>query len=77
MKCQNCRVLLDQMKRDVKRIRELKKAVRSIIAYPKKGANSRRTNDGYPSEIVYDVFAYKRMVKSYRDALRNILRDYI
>ena len=31
MKCQNCRVLLDQMKRDVKRIRELKKAVRRYV----------------------------------------------
>jgi hypothetical protein len=61
---------------DKKKLKGIKDAVRTVILYPKKGVDPRRTNDGYPLEVVYDVFAYKRMVKSYRDALRNILRDY-
>lgn len=44
-----------------------------VISYPRKG-HPRRCKDGYPTEMVYDEFAYKRMVDSYRDALRNILR---
>lgn len=50
-----------------------KKAIQEVISYPKKGS-PRRTKDGYPSEIVYDEFAYKRMIDSYRDALKEILR---
>ncbi len=50
-----------------------KKAITQVIPYPKKGT-PRRTKDGYPSEVSYDEFAYKRMVDSYRDALKEILR---
>lgn len=50
-----------------------KKMIKKIIDYPEKG-NTRRTKDGYPSEMVYDEYAYKRMVDSYRDALKGILR---
>ncbi len=50
-----------------------KKAIEKVITYPEKGS-SRRTKDGYPFEVSYDVFAYKRMVDSYRDVLREILR---
>jgi hypothetical protein len=31
------------------------------------------TESGYPEEICYDQFAYKRIVDSYRDAARNSL----
>ncbi len=50
-----------------------KKAIEEVISYPKEGTY-RRTKDGYPSEISYDEFAYKRMVDSYRDVLKGILR---
>ncbi len=50
-----------------------KKAIQKIISYPEKGM-PRRTKDGYPSEVVYDEHAYKRMVNSYRDALKEISR---
>jgi len=46
----------------------------SIIAYPPEGG--RRTEDGYPLEVMYDEFAYKRMVDSYRQGLRNLLKTY-
>ena len=60
---------------DKERITGIKKALRDIISYPKKG-NSRRTKDDFPLEIIYNGFAYKRMVRSYRDGLRRVLHDY-
>ena len=60
---------------DKEKLMGIKKAIRDIIAYPKKG-ESRRTRDGYPPEVVYDDFAYKRIVRAYRDGLRQVLRDY-
>lgn len=50
-----------------------KKVIKIIVDYPPKGS-PRRTKDGYPHEMSYDEFAYKRMVDSYRDALKGILR---
>lgn len=50
----------------------LRRGLRAIISYPKKG-EPRRTKDGYPEEIVCDEFAYKRMVDSYRAAARAAL----
>ena len=52
----------------------LRKIIEEIIAYPPKG-NPRRTRDGYPAEYAYDEYAYQRMVRSYRIALKNALRD--
>ncbi len=46
----------------------MKEALEAIRDYPQKGG--RRTDDGYPSEVVYDEFAYRRMVNSYRDAAK-------
>jgi len=60
---------------DKEKLKGIKDALREIIAYPKKG-DPRRSKDGYPAEVVYDDFAYKRMVKSYRTALKQVLRDY-
>ena len=57
-----------------KKLKKLKKAIKKIIEYPEKG-NSRRTEEGYPEEIVYDEFAYKRIVDSYRIGLKNILKE--
>ena len=60
---------------DKERITGIKKALRDIISYPKKG-DPGGTEDGFPLEIVYNKFAYKRMVISYRDGLRRVLHDY-
>jgi len=66
----------EQNKADLKWLKgyrkELKAAIESITHYPPKG-NNRRTEDGYPSEISYDEYAYKRMVDSYRSALEELL----
>jgi len=43
--------------------------LKAILEYPKKG-NSKRAKDGYPSEVVYDEFAYRRIVDTYRTAAR-------
>lgn len=48
--------------------------IEAFIDYPPEG-HSRRGEDGYPVETVYDEFAYRRMVNSYRDALRSLLDD--
>jgi len=60
---------------DKTKLKEIRSALRGVIAYPDKN-DPRRTKDGYPLEIIYDVFAYKRIVRSYREALKEILRDY-
>ena len=59
MRCQRCA--------------EARKILRAMIAYPPKGS-PRRTRRGYPSEVVYDQYTYERMVTSYRDAARLVLR---
>jgi hypothetical protein len=46
---------------------ELRKCLEMIRDFPKDG-NPRRTKDGYPGEVIFDDFAYKRMVDSYREA---------
>jgi len=46
-------------------------ALTDVINYPK---GIRGAKDDYPSEVVYDEFAYKRMVDSYRNALREIIK---
>ena len=61
---------------DNEKLKGIKDAIKGIIAYPKKGVDERRTSDGFPSEFVYDDFAYKRMVRSYRAGLKRVLRDY-
>jgi len=60
---------------DKEKLVGIRQALKDIIAYPKKG-ESRRTRDGYPSEIIHDKFAYDRIVKSYRDALKKVLHQY-
>ena len=54
--------------------KEIIKVLKHIVAYPSK-KEPRRTKDGYPSEFAYDEFAYKRMVNSYRDALKQLIKD--
>ena len=39
----------------------VRKEIRRLIVWPPK-SYSRRTEDGFPSEFVYDEYAYKRMV---------------
>jgi hypothetical protein len=59
---------------DLKRLGDLRKALRKIASYPT-AQESRRTKDGYPTEFAYDEFAYKRMVDSYRDAISRAVAD--
>ena len=59
---------------DTQKLNEIRKAVQGVIDYPDKN-HPRRTEAGYPTEMIYDDFAYERMVDSYRDALRTILKD--
>ena len=51
---------------------EVEEIIRNIIDYPPKGY-PRRTKDGYPLEVSYDEFAYKRIVDFYRDAIKQLL----
>ena len=48
--------------RNTKRMEEALEAIRD---YPQ---GDRQTDDGYPDEIQYDEFAYRRLVDSYRAA---------
>jgi hypothetical protein len=61
---------------DKEKLIEVKKAIKEIIAYPKEG-HPRRTKDGYPFEIIYDEWAYNRLVRSFRDSLKQVLRKFI
>lgn len=47
-------------------------ALTAIRDYPKEGS-PRRDEDGYPLEIEYDEFAYRRIVDSYREIARAAL----
>lgn len=47
---------------------ELLKWLATIRDYPPAGG--RRTADGYPMEVVYDEYAYRRIVDTYRLAAR-------
>jgi len=60
---------------DKQKLEGIRKALKRVISYPTK-KQGRRTKDGYPSEIIYDEFAYKRMVDSFRDALKKILKEF-
>ncbi len=44
-------------------------ALYTILNYPEDW-HSKRTNDGYPSEIVHDEAAYRRLVDLYRYAAK-------
>ncbi len=46
--------------------RRMREALEAIRDYP--SPDGRRADDGYPDEIIYDEFAYRRMVDSYRAA---------
>ena len=60
---------------DKEKLIGMKKAIRQVINYPTK-KQGRRTEDGYPLEFSYDEFAYKRMIDSIRDALKEIIKDF-
>jgi len=47
-------------------------ALEAIRDYPEEG-HPRRTDDGYPVEVAFDEFAYKRIVDTYRDVARTAL----
>lgn len=55
-----------------KRLKKVRRVLREIASYPPPG-HDRRDADGYPVELVYDELAYRRMVDSYRRAIRGVL----
>ena len=52
----------------------LKEALIAIAEYPPQG-HERRSDDGYPLEMVYDEFAYQRIVDVYREAAAKALGE--
>jgi len=55
----------------VERVKGLEEGLTWIRDYPY--GKGRVTKEGYPSEIVYDQFAYERIVDSYRDQAKDLL----
>ena len=60
---------------DKEKLDGIRKAIQQVIDYPTE-EQGRRTEDGYPIEVIYDEFAYKRIIDSLREALRNILEEF-
>jgi hypothetical protein len=54
-----------------KQNKKLRTALESIANYPP--PDGRVDEDGYPSEVVYDQYAYRRMVDSYRECAKQVL----
>lgn len=59
---------------DKQKLTKLRKTLRVIVAYPTE-KHGRRTDDGYPAEFMYDEFSYRRMVKSFRDAITAAINE--
>ena len=53
--------------------KEIKSKLQELVDWPTKDY-PRRTEDGFPSEMVYDQFAYERIVEFYRGHIRRIIR---
>lgn len=64
----DCKVQPDacRLREQQAEIKHLRKRLTAIREYGRDGPRS--TEDGYPTEFVYDEFAYKRIVDSYRKA---------
>jgi len=58
----------------MEKLKGIREAIQQIIDYPTEEQGG--SADGYPQEVVYDKFAYERMVDSYRDGLRVILNEF-
>lgn len=56
------------------REKRMREALKTILKFPPK-REKRRTKDGYPQELIYDEYAYRRIVDSYREAARQALKD--
>lgn len=54
------------------RLAEMEAGLARIRDYPEPG-ESKGTDDGYPLEVVYDKFAYRRIIDSYRAAASQAL----
>ena len=58
----------------LKQVNAIKEAIRVLnyaITYPPKDS-PRWAEDGFPGEYAYDEFAYKRIVTTYRDAMKGV-----
>ena len=68
-KAQNKKFGIKKFKKLHENCDAMEAALYTILNYPEEW-HSKRTNDGYPSEIVYDELAYKRLVNLYRYAAK-------
>ena len=62
------------MSKQSNQLKKVKQYLNSLIKWPAPGT-ARRTQDGYPSEMVYDEFAYRRLVDSYRDGIKTVIEE--
>ena len=53
-----------------------RKQLERIVEFPPVGYPG-RSDDGYPSEPVYDEYAFRRIVETYRNAIRHVLDGQI
>ena len=53
-------------------LEELKYGIQHLIDWPSEDYE-RRSDDGYPTEFVYDEFAYRRIIDGYRKYLQSLL----
>lgn len=60
---------------DQEKLEGIKKAITAVMEYPPVG-HPRRDEDGYPTEIACDDYAYRRMIDSIRSALKQILEEH-
>lgn len=56
------------------RVRYLEAAIQEVIDWPPPDY-PRRTPQGMPTEVVYDRWAYERLVESYRAGLSSRLKQ--
>lgn len=66
---------MKSLKTDTEKLRGLRAAIRQVISYPPKG-HPRRAKNGFPTEFIYDRWAYERMISSIRDGLETILTEF-
>jgi len=60
---------------DKEKLDGIRKGIQQVIDYPTEETGC-CDKDGYPEEFMYDEFAYKRIVDSFREGLRNILDEF-
>ena len=57
-----------------KKLKKARKTLKDLKNWPSKSYD-RRTEEGYPSEFMYDQFSYERIVSFYRREIKKILKE--